>query len=71
MVRIEAKRLGILPNWLSAAVTKPAHAPERAAATVANQGLTPAKINTTTTAAPSGKEPSTVRSGKLKMRKEI
>lgn len=64
IVRIDASRLRILKRTLSMAVTMPAAAPAAMAISAASQALTPAMISTAVTAAPSGNEPSTVRSGK-------
>ena len=55
---------------LSQAVSAPALAPATMAAAVATKGLMPATISAAATAPPSGKLPSTVRSGKLMMRNE-
>ncbi|MCY1307754.1 hypothetical protein D9M70_577080 [compost metagenome] len=68
IVRIEASRLRILKRTLSIAVTMPAAAPATIATQAASHGLTPAMISTAVTAAPSGNDPSTVRSGKSSTR---
>ena len=70
MVRMLASRCRMLNRRLSSAVTEPATAPAKIAARVASQGLTPWTISVAQTAAPSGKLPSTVRSGKFNTRNE-
>ena len=54
-------------TWISP-VAAPASAPAAMAASSVSQGSTPRTSNTALTAAPSGKLPSTVRSGKSRMR---
>ncbi len=61
----------ILSFTLSQAVTQPETAPATQATAVAATGFQPATISVAATAAPSGKLPSTVRSGKLMMRKDM
>ena len=56
---------------LSHPVTRPATAPAATAARVALNGSAPAAMSVAATAPPSGKLPSTVRSGKRRMRNEI
>ena len=55
---------------LRIAVTSPASAPATTASPVAANGSTPPTMLAAATAAPSGKLPSTVRSGKFRTRKE-
>ena len=70
MVRMLASRCRILKRTLRMAVTNPATAPATSAAAVAAQASIPPVIAVATTAAPRGKLPSTVRSGKLSTRKD-
>lgn len=63
IVRMPASRCRIEKRMLSQAVTLPARQPATMAASVAKRGLTPPAIIAAATAAPSGKVPSTVRSG--------
>ena len=71
IIRMLASRSMILSLTLSQPVTKPASAPAAVAASVASQGLVPVEIRMAQTAPPSGKLPSTVRSGKRSRRNEI
>ncbi len=64
ITRMLASRSMIFRRTLSQPVTSPAKAPAAVAASVASQGLTPEEISMAQTAPPSGKLPSTVRSGK-------
>ena len=71
MVRMLASRCRILKRTLRMAVTSPAsRTGQRSRAPVPSQGSSPPVIAAAATAAPSGKLPSTVRSGKLSTRKE-
>ena len=70
MVRMLASRCRILKRTLSMAVTRPASAPATTAHPVARYGSRPPTIALAATAAPSGKLPSTVRSGKLRTRND-
>ncbi|CRZ42103.1 Uncharacterised protein [Vibrio cholerae] len=69
MVKIEAKRCKIPHRTLRKAVTQPVAAPARMANPVATHGLIPATIAVAATAAPIGKLPSTLKSGKSSTRK--
>ena len=60
----------MLKRTLSKAVTSPATAPASIASPVASHGFMPPTIAVAATAAPSGKLPSTVRSGKLRTRND-
>ena len=71
MTKIPDKRVGIFPFVYNNPATKPARQPAPTAAKVARKGLTPWVIRVTATAPPSGKEPSVVISGKLRIRKVI
>src|SRR5690606_1007174 len=69
IVRIDASRLRIPKRTFRKAVTSPQAAPQAAAITSEVHGSTPALIATAAVAAPSGNEPSTVKSGKSSTRK--
>src|SRR5690606_36132691 len=69
IVRIEASRLRMRKRTLRKAVTMPAAPPAIIAIAAASHGLKPVVINIAVTAAPSGNEPSSVRSGKSSTRK--
>ena len=56
---------------LSTAVSRPAAAPATVPSAVARNGFIPLTIATAVAAPPSGKLPSTVRSGRSSKRKEI
>src|SRR5690606_23977336 len=71
IIRMPASRSMILSLTLSHPVIAPASAPASVATSVAEKGSQPATISVAATAAPSGKLPSTVRSGKRSIRKEI
>lgn len=71
IIRMLASRSMILSLTLSQPVSSPATAPAAVAASVASQGLVPVEIRMAQTAPPSGKLPSTVRSGKRSSRKEM
>jgi hypothetical protein len=71
MVRIPARRPGICRREWITAVTAPAAAPQAKAMRMARSGFMPAVRRTAMTAAPSGKEPSTVMSAKSSTRKVI
>jgi len=71
IIRMLASRSMILSLTLSQPVTSPAAAPAKVAAMVATNGSVPEAISVAQTAPPSGKLPSTVRSGKRSRRKEI
>src|SRR5256885_9951226 len=64
IIRMEASRSMIFRRTLSQPVIRPATAPAAVPASVASQGLVPVEIRMAQTAPPSGKLPSTVRSGK-------
>jgi len=68
-VRIPASRPLMLPFVWSSPVTRPATVPATNARAVAASGCIPLTIPTAATAAPVVKLPSTVRSGKSRMRK--
>ena len=70
MVRMLASRCRILKRTLSSAVTSPATPPAATASAVPSHASSPPVIAVATTAAPSGKLPSTVRSGKLSTRND-
>ncbi len=70
MVRMLASRCRILNRTFKTAVTSPAAAPARIARAVPSQGSSPPVIAVAATAAPRGKLPSTVRSGKLSTRND-
>ena len=70
MVRMLASRCRILKRTLRVAVTIPEAAPASMARPVATHGFHSARISVAATAAPSGKLPSTVRSGKSRTRKD-
>ena len=59
-----ASRFGILSPICNSAVTAPATAPHKSASDNPHKGAIPLTRHTAMTAAPIGKEPSTVRSGK-------
>jgi len=71
IIRMLASRSMILRLTLSQPVISPAIAPASVAAMVAVKGSWPAAIMVAATAPPSGKLPSTVRSGKRSSRKEM
>ena len=71
IIRMLASKSMILSLTLSQPVMSPATAPAAVAAMVATNGLVPVEIKMAQTAPPSGKLPSTVRSGKRSNRKEI
>src|SRR4051812_34597466 len=70
MVRMLASRCRILNRTFRVAVTIPDTAPASMAMPVAAQGFHSPRISVAATAAPSGKLPSTVRSGKSRTRKD-
>ena len=67
-VNIPARICSTRKRWFRNAVTDPAAAPAAAAAAVAVQQSTPCVISAAATAAPSGNDPSTVKSGKSSTR---
>ena len=69
MTRMPASRSMIFRLTLSQPVSTPAIAPAAVAMAVARKGSYPREMSVAATAPPSGKEPSTVRSGKLSTRK--
>jgi len=69
MVRIEASRCRMCSRVFRSPVTAPAQKPAAAAARIERAGGQPAVMATVDTAAPSGRLPSTVRSGKSSTRK--
>src|SRR5690554_4191223 len=71
IIRILASRSMMRSLTFSQPVIMPATAPAPTATSVAANGLTPTLISVAAVAPPSGKLPSTVRSGKRRMRKEI
>ena len=71
IIRMLASRSMILSLTLSQPVISPATAPAAVAASVATQALVPVEIRMAQTAPPSGKLPSTVRSGKRSSRNEM
>jgi hypothetical protein len=71
MVNIEARRWSILSLVVRMPVTMPAKKPAPMAGSRDNQGLIPPVMQTAETAAPNGRLPSTVRSGKSRTLKVI
>ena len=70
ITRMLASSCMIRSRTLSQAVSMPARPPASSAAAVAASGFQPATISAAATAPPSGKLPSTVRSGKLMILKD-
>ena len=71
MVRIPAKSAGIFSLVCRKPVIRPARPPAKAAAKMAKMGFVPFTIRVTATAAPRGKDPSTVMSATSSTRKVI
>ena len=71
IIRMLASRSMIFRRTFSQPVMRPAAAPAAVAASVASQGLVPVEMRMAQTAPPSGKLPSTVRSGKRSSRNEM
>ena len=71
IIRMLASRSMIFRRTLSQPVMKPATAPASVPPSVDMNGSCPLAMSVAATAPPIGKLPSTVRSGKLRMRKEI
>jgi hypothetical protein len=69
IIKIPARRLLIFSFVLRRPVQQPARNPQIMAIKIPYTGGTPSMIRRATTAAPSGKLPSTVRSGKARIRK--
>ena len=71
MTRMPASRSMIFRLTLSQPVSTPAIAPAAVAMAVARKGSYPREMSVAATAPPSGKEPSTVRSGKSRRTSSI
>ena len=71
ITKIPASNCRIFSDTCIQAVSIPAKPPATMAKPHANQGFTPFTMHTAHTAPPKGKEPSAVKSGKSRMRKEM